>query len=285
MSEEKKKKKLIKKLKHKYRLVVLNDESFQEELSFVLSPLNLIVLAVSSILVVILITSFVILYTPVKNYLPGSSYEEVLGDLSDLKETADSLNYKIELNDQYYRNLEAIVNGEVPEDLTQEDSSKHVEGKISGPSDQDSVLRKIVEEADLYNTIDLEVSPGSPSSFSFFTPVNGMVIDKFDRKNNHLGTDIVAKEGSAIKSTLNGVVVFAEWTVETGHVIAIQHKENLLSIYKHNSVLLKKQGDIVKSGDPIAIIGNSGELSTGPHLHFELWFENSPINPEDYMNF
>ncbi len=285
MSEKKPKKKLIKKLKHKYRLVVLNDDSFQEELSFKLSPMNVIVALASTIVVVVLLTSFILLYTPVKNYLPGSSYEEVLSNISDLKEKADSLNYQFEVNELYYKNLEAIVNGEIPKDPTEEGDLKLQEADLSGPSPEDSVLRKIVEEADMYNPIEMEVSSGSPSSYSFFTPVNGIVSAKYNRRQSHLGVDILAEEGTAIKSTLEGIVVFSEWTVETGNVIMIQHTGNLLSIYKHNSVLLKKQGDFVRAGDPIAIIGNSGELTTGPHLHFELWFENSPINPEDYINF
>jgi murein DD-endopeptidase MepM/ murein hydrolase activator NlpD len=119
----------------------------------------------------------------------------------------------------------------------------------------------------------------------FFSPISGMITDRFNAKNKHLGIDLVAREKTRISSVLGGTIVISQWTSETGYVIGVQHKNDYLSLYKHNSVLLKTVGDFVNAGDPISIIGNSGELSSGPHLHFELWHQGIPVNPEDYILF
>jgi murein DD-endopeptidase MepM/ murein hydrolase activator NlpD len=115
--------------------------------------------------------------------------------------------------------------------------------------------------------------------------LKGIITNNYDPSGKHYGVDIVAAKNAAIKSTLDGTVIFAEWTLQTGYTIAVQHQDNLISVYKHNSVLLKKEGDYVTAGAVIAIIGETGELTTGPHLHFELWYDGSPVNPRDYMVF
>lgn len=287
MTEQpKKKKRLYKKLKHKYRLVVLNDESFQEELSFVLSPFNLIFFFIGLSVVIVMITAFVILYTPVKKYLPGSSYEEVAKSVDELLHQTDSLTAISEQQDLYIENLKRIMNGEVP--ISYGDTSiveDKPEVKDIIPSKDDSMLRSKVVEAEKYNVPTNNFSGGSLAAMKFFPPLKGIVNATFDLKENHLGVDILAEENTPIKATLSGTVLFSGWTVETGHVIMIQHDNNLVSVYKHNSVILKKQGETVNAGDPIAIIGNTGELTTGPHLHFELWFESTAINPEKYILF
>ncbi len=123
------------------------------------------------------------------------------------------------------------------------------------------------------------------TNFTFFNPLKGIITSEFDLSLNHYGIDIVSKENDAVKATLDGTVLFADWTVETGHVISIQHRDNYISVYKHNSVLLKKTGNFVKAGEPIAIVGESGELTTGAHLHFELWYNGTPVNPLEYIAF
>ena len=121
--------------------------------------------------------------------------------------------------------------------------------------------------------------------YVFFTPINGVISDSYDRKIKHFGIDIVAKKGSYISSVLDGVVILSTWTSETGYVLILQHKSDFISLYKHNSLLLKEVGDFVSAGEKIAIIGNSGEFSSGPHLHFELWNKGAPVNPEEYISF
>jgi murein DD-endopeptidase MepM/ murein hydrolase activator NlpD len=151
---------------------------------------------------------------------------------------------------------------------------------------QDSLLRVMIETEEKYNLFkSAGRTPNNISNIIFFSPLKGIVTEQFNAKKLHFGVDLVAPKNEAIKSTLDGTVIFAEWTAETGYVIQIQHSNNLISIYKHNSVLHKKQGDKVKAGDVIAIVGNTGELSSGPHLHFELWYNGIPLNPQEYMLF
>ena len=119
----------------------------------------------------------------------------------------------------------------------------------------------------------------------FFLPIKGIVTNGFNVENGHLATDIVAQPNEPVLATLEGTVTLATWSLQEGYIIMIQHNYNIVSIYKHNESLLKKQGDHVTAGEPIAIIGNTGELTTGPHLHFELWYNGTPLNPEDYIAF
>lgn len=286
MSEEKKKKKIIKKLNYKYRLVIMNDEIFREALSFKLSRLNVIIVVFTLILTTALITFFLVTRTPLRKFLPGASYEEIDEKIDRLIVLTDSLEYKHEVNDLYIQNIQAISKGEEPEDPMQKlltDSVKPVE--FISPSEEDSLLRVMADEQ-LQGGLTLkELSLNSVASYTFFTPLHGMISSQFEPEKGHYGIDVLAKEGSAINAALDGIVVLAEWSVETGHLLAIQHKDDIITIYKHNSVLLKKQGERVRAGDPIAIIGNSGENSTGPHLHLEVWFKNVPVNPENYMTF
>ena len=153
------------------------------------------------------------------------------------------------------------------------------------------MLRAEFETQNMYNLYfneygqSRETSRSSIRSFNFFAPINGVITAKFNLSEKHFGTDIVTSHNEAVKATLDGTVIFTDWTLETGHVIGIQHARNLISFYKHNSVLLKKQGEHVNAGDPIAISGESGELLSGPHLHFELWYNGTPVNPEEYIIF
>ena len=179
-----------------------------------------------------------------------------------------------------------------------EDIPEHIESTANYDSItlvrsvEDSLLRVEIESQDQYNIAyyneNEELNKGKATSianFNFFTPLKGIITNNFNTSEKHFAVDIVAKRNAAVKATLDGTVIFAAWTLETGHIIVIQHQQNLISVYKHNSSLLKQEGNFVKAGEPIAIIGESGELSTGPHLHFELWFNGKPINPRDYLTF
>jgi murein DD-endopeptidase MepM/ murein hydrolase activator NlpD len=156
---------------------------------------------------------------------------------------------------------------------------------------QDSLLRAEFESQEMYNLYfsepvsTQESSRTSIRNFNFFRPMSGIITSRFNLAEKHYGTDVVSAKNEAVVATLEGTVIYAGWTIETGHVIALQHVQNLISVYKHNSVLLKKEGDIAKAGEPIAISGQSGELATGPHLHFELWYNGTPLDPEDYIIF
>lgn len=292
VEEKKKSKKLFRKLKNKYRLVILNDSTFEEKVSLRLSPLNVFTIVGFSTLILITTVSLLIILTPIREYIPGYTDVNLHKNVIELTLRSDSLATELDRKDHYLNSLQIILNGGDPGTSGSVDSFKTV--KVSDEviqferSAQDSLLRAYVESEDQYNIINSSSSAINPkiiTSYSFFTPLNGMITSKFDLHKNHHGVDIVAPKNEAIKATLDGSVVFAGWTSETGYVIQLQHENNILSSYKHNSVLLKKEGDYVNAGEVIAIVGNSGELTTGPHLHFELWHNGRPIDPEQYILF
>jgi murein DD-endopeptidase MepM/ murein hydrolase activator NlpD len=212
--------------------------------------------------------------------------------INELEEKADSLELQFRQKSLYVYNLKRILEGEdtvaqIPEQVVADTNYEDI--RIV-PSKEDSMLRADFEYRSMYNlflsrdkTANGAASP--ISTFNFFTPLNGIVTNNFNPAENHFGIDIVAKKDEAVKATLDGIVIFADWTLETGNVICLQHKNNIISIYKHNSTLLKDQGSFVKAGEPISIVGASGELSTGPHLHFEIWFNGVPVDPSNLMIF
>jgi murein DD-endopeptidase MepM/ murein hydrolase activator NlpD len=293
MSTGKKKKiGFFKRLKNKYRLVIMNDETFEERLSFRLSRLNVFIAIGASVIILIIITTYIIAFTPLREYIPGYGNSKSNRNIRELMLRADSLEENLKNKDLYLFNIKNIMEGkEVVEKLPDKpDSSTNKYSNISfAKSKEDSLLRVEVEKQDKYGIAANDNSTSSPissiSSFFFFTPLKGMITNNFDPEGEHYGVDIVAAKDEAIKATLDGSVIFAGWTLKTGYTIAIQHQNNLISVYKHNSALLKKEGDDVKAGEAVAIIGETGELSSGPHLHFELWYNGTPVNPRDYMVF
>lgn len=290
--EKKKKKGWIRKLRNKYRLIIMNEETYEEKISFRLSRWNVFfILGVLSILLIVL-TIYIIAFTPLREYIPGYMDVNLTRQVYELQLKADSIEREFIRKDIYLQNLKNIIEGkDIVEELSEtQDTLVNYEEIILSPSREDSILRAEFENSDLYdlrisNHEDLNNTSPQLSNFIFFTPLDGIITNYFNPTENHFGVDIVAEVNEAVKSTLDGVVVFSGWTVETGHVIAVQHQKNILSIYKHNAVLLKRIGDFVKAGEPIAIVGESGELSTGPHLHFELWHNGNAVNPSDYVAF
>jgi len=288
MVDFKEKPKKFQRLKHKYRLVILNDDTFEEKVSLRLSQLNVfVVLGISSLLLILLVI-LLIAFTPLKEFIPGYANVNIRKQGVENFLKSDSIEVALAENNLYINNIKHIIRGELAEldDESVVDSSANYEGIKNEPIEEDSVLRNMIETEEKYNLFNKAGStPGNISSFIFLQPLKGTVTNRFNFKEQHFGIDVVAPKNEAIKATLDGTVIFAEWTVETGYVIQLQHADNIVSIYKHNSVLHKKAGDYVRAGEVIAIVGNSGELSTGPHLHFELWYNGIAINPEDYMMF
>jgi len=286
-----KNKKFFHRLKHKHRLVILQDDTLEENFSFKLTPLNVFIAVGISGIVLIFATTFIIAFTPLREYIPGYADVKLSKNIRKLSYSVDSLETRLKQKEDYFNNLKTILIGNIHTDSlpTKPDVPvKTQEVPALNKSKEDSMLRGEFENSDEYNLLFTEEKKSnitSISSFFFFTPLRGYVVNNFNLKKGHYGIDIVAKENEAIKATLDGTVIFSSWTLETGYVIGLQHTGNIVSIYKHNSALMKKQGDFVKAGDVIAIIGNTGELSTGPHLHFELWYNGSPVNPKDYITF
>lgn len=267
----------------------MNDETFEEKVSMTLSPLNVFVFAGTIIISLITFTIYLIAFTPLREYIPGYADVNMQRRVIHLLYQTDSLTRKLELRDQFMANLRAVIDNSVPADslhLKPSIDSRYDTIQLPEAGPADSALRVQIESQDRFTlTSGGSVSVSSIGNFYFFTPVKGTITNNFNPKSKHFGIDIVASANEVIKCTLDGTVILSDWTSETGYVIMVQHSNNLLTVYKHNSALLKRTGDYVKAGDVIAIIGNSGELTSGPHLHFELWYNGSPVNPVDYMSF
>jgi murein DD-endopeptidase MepM/ murein hydrolase activator NlpD len=280
------------KMRDKYRLVIMNNETYEERLSFRLSRLNVFLLIVIVSIIMITLTIFIIAFTPIREYIPGYMDVNIPGKLYRLEQRADSLEKSLKAKDIYLQNFKNIVEGNPLVDtvIPVFEPSVNYDSITIPTSAEDSVLRAQYEEQTAYNLFfyeseDLYDEGLNIGKTVFFTPVEGIIINKFNLAEKHYGIDIATSKESIIKSVLDGTVIFANWTSETGHTIGVQHSGGFISIYKHNASLLKSDGSIVKAGDPIAVSGDSGELSSGPHLHFELWHKGTPVDPEEYMSF
>ena len=284
----KRRKILLDKLKYKYRLVFFNDNTFEEVWHLRLSLLN--VLSVIGT-VSIFMTSLVIVliaFTPLREFIPGYPSKDLRREIVLNALKLDSLSNKIQLQNQFIDNFKALVSGKDPSLSDTSGAPSRLAKNISfTKSVADSLFRKQIEKQEQFNftsNIDKK-NESSISDMHFFMPVKGLITNEFNAKENHFGIDIVANPNEVVKATLDGTVILSSWTMETGNVIQLQHESNIVSVYKHCASLLKKAGDKVRTGDAIAIIGNSGELTTGPHLHFELWHNGKSMNPKDYIVF
>ena len=284
MADKKDLRKLWKKALHKYRFVIMTDDAFEEKLSIRLSRINVFALLGFFVFCCFFASILLITTTSLTEYVPGKATSEVQKELIFLTIKADSLEKTLASQELYLKNINNIINNNElvsPEIITDIQNS---ESEISfEKSVEDSLLRSVVE-AEEKGAIFISDKQNN-DLLMFFPPIIGIITDEFSLKTKHFGIDLVAKEKTRVSSVLEGVVVISDWNSETGNVIGIQHKNGYLSLYKHNSLLLKSVGDFVSAGDHIAIIGNSGEFSSGPHLHFELWHEGIPVDPKNYISF
>lgn len=282
-----KKSKFRQKITNKYRLVVLNEDTFQERLSFKLTILNIFVFGGVFSIVLIALTTVLIAYTPIREYIPGYASTQLKKDASRLLYETDSLKNRLKLIENYTKVLIPILSGndpiaEIDFDSLKKASAITIDEKKLDASKADSLFREKVESKDRFPLFD---KAENKTDMVFFSPLNGTVTQSFDLANKHFAIDIVSATGTPVKAIEDGRVIFSEWTAETGYVIIIEHGTGFISVYKHNGVLLKQQGDFVKSGEAIATVGSTGELTTGPHLHFELWNNGYPVNPLNYIDF
>lgn len=293
MVEPAKKKSLFTRLRTRYFFIIRKEETFEERFSLRMSPIALVTITGGAIVLLILLVIWAVAFTPLREYIPGYADINMRKNLITLSLKTDSLNNELVARQLYIDNIKRILSGETPKhdsvaEKNHADTTKHVTTFVP-PSHDDSMLRHTVEEQNPYNVSlnrkEDKSNAGSISDYFFFTPLKGYISNGFNPAGGHYGIDIVSKENEAIKATLDGTVIVSTWTLATGNVIILQHNNNLVSVYEHNSVLMKKVGDYVKAGDVIAIIGNTGELTTGPHLHFELWYKGTPVNPQQYMAF
>ena len=279
------KKSFISKLSTKYRLVLLNDSTYEEKSSFKISRLNVFSILFALMFIIVLITSGILFFTPIREYIPGYSSTSLQKQANLLSYKTDSLRQIVFLNDQYINSLKKVLTGDLETIEYKADSviSKDIlDLQIIEKSKEDSILRQLVNNEDKYN---LDNINKNKDFYLLSAPINGAISQNYSIADDHLAIDISVDIGTPVKAVSNGRVILSEWTTQTGYVLIIDHGNDLISVYKHNSKLLKSQGEIVKQDEIIALSGNSGVLTSGPHLHFELWSEGFSIDPNTLINF
>ncbi len=287
VKNKKQKKNSINKLTRSYKVVVSSEDTFEERLSFSTNKFNVfLVLSLYSI-ILIAFTISVVFFTQIREMVPGYSSSDLLTQAIYLTKKTDSLENELELNNTFYKSIENVLSGKTEQiiykdTLALSNDKDNIDFQAVLTNAEDSILRKYVEEEDKFNLTKNELVIENKM---FVSPVKGQITQKFDPLNNHFALDILVDTGTPVKSILEGKVIFSEWSVDTGHVLIIDHGDDIISVYKHNSKVLKTQNNFVKAGEVIAYSGNQGTLSTGPHLHFELWKNGTPINPEPLFNF
>jgi len=285
--QKKDRKKFKNKLLHKYRLVILNEDTFEERFSVKLTRLNVFVLMSFSAILLVAATTVLIAFTPLREYIPGYSSTALKKQATVLNYKTDSLQRVIALNEKYFESIKRVLKGDVKTVAINKDSiikaaELDMDKIILIPSKEDSLLRAKVNKEDKYSLFE---SATSRVNFVLFPPVNGTISEGYNVEEKHFAIDVVVAKDTPVKAAADGTIILSEWTTQTGYVVIIDHGNGLISVYKHNASLTKSQGDLVKSGEVIAISGNTGELSTGPHLHFELWSDGYPIDPTTFIDF
>jgi murein DD-endopeptidase MepM/ murein hydrolase activator NlpD len=282
-------------LKNTYRLVIMNDDTFEEVGSYRLTRLNVYILGSSVFVLMIILVTMIIAFTPLKEYVPGYGDVNLKSQAQKLERQVNDIETEVNARDKYIRAIQIVLTGDV--DTTTFQAPKDTEGDYSytdsdlEPTEEELAVRAETERANMQqlnngNAAVLSYNENTLDKLYFASPIKGAVVrDEFDPDKDHYGIDLLGAKGTPILSTLEGIVMMSDYTFETGFVIAIQHTNNLVSFYKHNSKLLKKAGDKVAVGEAIAIIGNTGELTNGPHLHFELWHNGKAVNPRDFIGF
>jgi murein DD-endopeptidase MepM/ murein hydrolase activator NlpD len=287
MNRKELRKKIFKTLKDHYRLIIYNDSSIQTVWSIKLTPITVLTLGGLGAVLLVLLTTVIIAYTPLRENIPGYPSAKIRQQIIYNYILVDSLENEIKSRDKYFEKLKTLFNSEVPEEESSDNQSvlKPLDIKFKSSNADSLFQEKLSEEKQNLSILQNVKRLPSIANIHFFAPLHGLITNRFNAKTNHLAVDVVGKQNARISSVLDGTVVFSGWTMDTGYSIFIQHENNIISAYKHNAELLKDVGDKVKAGDVIAIMGNSGELTTGPHLHFELWHNGTALDPETYIDF
>lgn len=281
------KKKFKQKLIDKYRMVVINEDTFEEKISFKITRLNVFVFGGLLSILLIGLTTVLIAFTPIKEYIPGYSSTKLKRQVTDLSFKIGSLEDSLAVNNVYISDIRKVLTGDVIDlefnkDSVFETIKFNKDSLLTDASQIDSLFRIEVEQEDKFSFFE---EAKKELDIVFFAPITGAITANYDIHQKHFAIDIAVKTGTPVKAVSDGTVFFAEWTAETGHVIMLEHTKGFISIYKHNGSLHKKQGDLVKSGEVIASSGSTGELTTGPHLHFELWSDGYSVNPINFIDF
>jgi len=288
MSEKRLKRKIIKKkLFTKNRLVILNEDTFEEVFSLRLTLMNVFVVATIGALLIIFVTTYIIAFTPLREFIPGYASTQLKKDATELALKSDSLSHALKKNEAYIQSIKKVLTGDLEYAKFNKDSimattSEPVSDEELQPTKADLKLREEVEREDKYNLFE-KAKP--KVSTVLFPPVKGMITEKFNPQKKHYAVDIALAKNTPIKSILSGKVIFADWTSNTGNVVIIRHNNGFISVYKHAASLTVAQGDAVRTGEVIALAGSTGQESTGVHLHFELWKDGYSIDPSIFIEF
>ena len=287
MKNEKQNKTFLKRIFNDYKVVVSSEDTFEEKLSFKANKINAFIIMLLYSIILIAFTISIVFFTQLREMVPGYSSSDLLNRAIYLTKKTDSLEQQIALNNKFYKSIEDVLSGNVDEFVSRDELS--IDSNLINPDIftispnlQDSILRQYVENEDKFNLTNNELVIENKM---FFSPIKGEITQSFNFNENHFAIDIAADIGTPVKSVLDGKIIFSEWSLETGYVVVIDHGENIISVYKHNSKTLKEQNDFVQAGEVIAYSGNQGNLSSGPLLHFELWKNGTPIDPEPLLNF
>ena len=280
-----KRERIKEKLTFKYRFVVLNEDTFEERFSFKLNRLNAFVFGGLFSIVLISLTILFITVTPLKEYIQGYSSSELQKETTNLSYKVDSLNQALSVNDLYIENIQQVLKGEIKRVTFNKDSvlkQFQIDEIDFAPSQVDSAFHNEVEQMDRFSVFQ---QAKKNTDIVFSSPIKGEITQNYNSEENHFAIDIAVDKDTPVKAVADGTIIFEGFTADTGYVIIIEHIQGFISVYKHNSSIFKSQGELVKSGEVIASAGSTGSMSTGPHLHFELWDDGYPVNPSNYINF
>jgi len=276
------------KYKSKYRLTILNDTTLEEVFWIRLSRINIVGIMGVSAIIFASIIFLLIAYTPIREFIPGFPNGETHKNIIQNVYRLDSVEQKIKLNQQYIDNIKTILRGDAPSDYVSaahfSDSSDLPQDSISlSISKKDSLFRVKIEKENEFDLLSANIS--IDEDINLFPPATGLITNKYNPKKQHYGIDIVSKMSNDVFACFKGTVIFCSWTLETGYVVQIQHPNNLISVYKHLEFVDIKQGDKLTTGKKIGRLGDVGTLSTGPHLHFEIWKNGQSVKPDELINF
>jgi len=269
-------KKISTTFKSRYRIILRKDENLEEKVSIILTPWNVLIAICSGLFLFGLLIYLLLAYTPLNYIFPTKSAKYSSQEQYEMMLKIDSLETSL-----YQLRLQSEVLGKV---LAGEDVNIDLSGTDTEIEESEAIIEKASSNV-IATEVALRPAEASPQDYNFFIPLSGVITDTFNLDRKHFATDISAKSNSVIKSVQKGSVIFSAWTPGGGHTLVVQHPNNFVSVYKHNAVLLKKEGTFVNAGDAIALVGNTGELASGPHLHFELWKKGIAVNPQQYINF
>lgn len=287
MTNKRKRKHWWQNIKFKYRLTIVNENTLEEVVTLYVSKLNGLSVIFSVLTLLCLLTALLMIYTPLRNYLPGYMSNQLRATIVDNRLMADSLDEIVGRHQLYIQNIQDILAGKISSDTVQSIDSLTVmrSDQLTEATERERDFRRQYEEAERYNLTATATVQADTEGTVLYSPTRGMLTSAFDPENRHYGVDIAANPSECIMAVLDGTVIWSTYSTQTGYVIALQHRKGLVTVYKHCGSLLKAEGEQVKAGESIALVGNTGVETTGPHLHFELWNKGQPVNPERYIIF